>query len=113
MTLAEATVEFGKLVRAIRKEKKLKSSKLAEQVDIEVKHLGRIERGEKRPSFELIVGLADALGVSPARFFAFESETRDPKLLKKRILRQVAGRDLAELSKAAQILEILFSSPGR
>jgi transcriptional regulator with XRE-family HTH domain len=111
MTLANATIEFGKLVRAIRKEKKLKSSKLAEQVGIEVKHLGRIERGEKRPSFELIIALADALGVSPARLFAFESQTKDPKLLKKRIFRQLAGRDLAELNRAAQLLEILFSSP--
>lgn len=113
MTLANATVEFGKLVRAIRKEKKLKSSKVAEQVDIEVKHLGRIERGEKRPSFELIIALADALGVSPAKLFAFESETNDPKLLKKRISRQLAGRDLAQLNRAAQLLEILFSSSSR
>jgi transcriptional regulator with XRE-family HTH domain len=112
MTLAEATVEFGKLVRAIRKEKKLKSSRLAEQVDIEVKHLGRIERGEKRPSFELIIALAEALEVPPTRLFDFESGTPDPNLLKKRVLRQLAGRDAAQLKRAATLLEILFS-PGR
>lgn len=109
MTLAKASVEFGKLVRAIRKERRLKSSFLAERVDIEVKHLGRIERGEKRPSFELIIALADALDVPPARFFDFESGTLDPNLLRKRVVRQLTDRDAAQLKRAATILEILFS----
>lgn len=113
MTLAKATVEFGKLVREIRKERGLKSSKLAEQVDIEVKHLGRIERGEKRPSFELIIALAGALNVSPNKLFEFESDTQNPKLAKRRIARRLAGRDIAQLNRAAEILEILFSSSNR
>jgi transcriptional regulator with XRE-family HTH domain len=110
MTLAEATFAFGQRVRAIRKEKRLASSEIAEAVDIEVKHLGRIERGEKRPSFELIVGLADALQVPLIRLFDFESGTSDPTAAKKRIVGQLAGRDLSQLNKAAAVLEILFAS---
>lgn len=113
MTLSKATAEFGRSIRAIRKERRLKSSQVAERVDIEVKHLGRIERGEKRPSFELIIALADALSVSPSRFFTFDSSTRDPKALKKHILHQLAGRDVAELNRAADILALLFSSSSR
>lgn len=112
MTVETAAAQFGRLVRSIRKEKKLKSSQIAEQLDIEVKHLGRIERGEKRPSFELIIGLANALGVSPDRFFVFETTT-DPKAFKRRIIQQLAGRDAAELRRAAELLESLFSSSAR
>ncbi len=113
MTSAKAAADFGRLVRSIRKEKKLKSSLVAERADIEVKHLGRIERGEKRPSFELIIALADALNVSPSRFFAFDSTSQDPKNLKKRIFQQLAGRDAAQLMKASELLEILFSLSNR
>ncbi len=110
MTVTKAAVDFGRLVRATRKAKKLKSWKVAEQVDIEVKHLGRIERGEKRPSFELIIALAEALSVSPARFFEFEAAYADLKAIKKQIIRQLNSRDVAQLLKAQELIAILFDS---
>ncbi len=55
--------------------------KLAEKVDIGPKHLGRIERGEKVPSFELIIALAKELNASPSAFFHFENVNVDPKFL--------------------------------
>jgi len=109
MSATKAAADFGRLVRAIRKERKLKSSQVAERVDIDVKHLGRIERGEKRPSFELIVALANTLSVSPGKFFAFESTHRDSRTNKKRIAQLLAGRDPAELHRAAELLSILFT----
>jgi transcriptional regulator with XRE-family HTH domain len=42
-----AASQFGGLVRSVRKSRKLKIWQVAEKVDIEVKHLGRIERGER------------------------------------------------------------------
>jgi transcriptional regulator with XRE-family HTH domain len=110
MSVTQAAADFGRLVRAIRKERKLKSWQVAERVNIEVKHLGRIERGEKRPSFELIIALAVTLGVSPSKFFAFESTPRDSKTVKKRIAQQLAGRDTMELHRVAELLAILFPS---
>jgi len=47
--------------------------------------LGEIERGEKRPSFEAIVALADALSTSPAAFFQFDKEENSEKVLRKKI----------------------------
>jgi transcriptional regulator with XRE-family HTH domain len=108
MSAINAAVEFGRLVRSIRKARKLKSWKVAEQVGIEVKHLGRIERGEKRPSFELIVALADALSVSPAEFFEFEPVAADSKSLKREIALQLKPQDLGQLKKARDLLTILF-----
>ena len=72
----EATL-FGQLLRATRKAHNVGLAKLAEKVGIGAKHLGRIERGEKLPSFELIIALANAMGVSPSEFFAFENVKAD------------------------------------
>ena len=54
---------------------------LAEREGNRTKHLGRIERGEKVPSFELIVALARELGASPSAFFHFENANVDPNFL--------------------------------
>jgi hypothetical protein len=54
---------------------------LKENVDIGPKHLGRIDRGEKVPSFEVIITLAKELNASPSAFFHFENANVDPKFL--------------------------------
>lgn len=100
--------KFGSRLRAVRKSRKLKIWQVAEKVNVEVKHLGRIERGEKKPSFDLIVTLAEYLKVSPSRFFDFDSGIADPKALRKQIDQILAERDAKNLHKARQILDILF-----
>jgi transcriptional regulator with XRE-family HTH domain len=99
--------QFGSLVRSVRKSRKLKIWQLAEKVDIEVKHLGRIERGERKPSFDLVISLAKCLNVSPAKFFEFES-TADPKVLRKGIDQILSSLDARQLGYARQILSVLF-----
>ena len=84
-----------------------KMSQLAEKVDIEVKHLGRIERGERQPSFDLIIALAKCLNVSPSKFFEFES-TADPKTLRKNIDQLLSNLDPKQLGVARQVLTALF-----
>jgi transcriptional regulator with XRE-family HTH domain len=96
---------FGQLLRATRKDRKVSLGKLAEKVDIGVKHLGRIERGEKVPSFELIVALARALTASPATFFHFENADVDPKFLTQQVLALLAKRDAKQLRKAYRVLQ--------
>jgi transcriptional regulator with XRE-family HTH domain len=99
--------QFGLLVRSVRKSRKLKIWQVAEKVDIEVKHLGRIERGERQPSFDLIISLAKCLNVSPSKFFDFES-TDDPKTLRKNIERLLMGLDAKQLGQVRQMLSALF-----
>ena len=57
-------IAFGSRVRESRKKLKLTQEALAERVDIAVTYLGEIERGEKTPSLDVLINLADALGVS-------------------------------------------------
>jgi transcriptional regulator with XRE-family HTH domain len=106
MTPAE---QFGSLLRSARKAKKLKIWQVAERVDVEVKHLGRIERGEKKPSFDLIVALATSLDVSPSRFFEFET-SHDPKVLLKQIQKSLLRRDPKQLRRAQLALKLLFDA---
>jgi transcriptional regulator with XRE-family HTH domain len=99
--------QFGSLVRSIRKSRKMKIWQVAEKVDIEVKHLGRIERGERQPSFDLILSLAECLSVSPARFFEFDS-TGDPKTIRKNVDRLISNLDAKQLEQVHRILNTLF-----
>lgn len=99
--------QFGSLVRSVRKSRKLKIWQVAEKVDIEVKHLGRIERGERQPSFDLVISLARCLNVSPSKFFDFDS-TADQKTLRKNIDQLLSGLDAKQLAQARQLLSTLF-----
>jgi transcriptional regulator with XRE-family HTH domain len=103
-----AAAKFGALVRASRKANGLKAWQVAERADIDVKHLGRIERGEKQPSFDLIIALARVLNVSPSKFFEFELTGLDPKALRSQIEILLKYRDQTELQRAREILRILF-----
>lgn len=99
---------FGQLLRATRKAHKLRLGQLAERADTGVKHLGRIERGEKQPSFELIIALAKAMNVSPSVFFEFDDAHADPKFLREQMRQLVGKGDLKQLRKAHRILRVLF-----
>jgi transcriptional regulator with XRE-family HTH domain len=99
--------QFGVLLRSVRKSRNLKIWQVAESVDIEVKHLGRIERGERQPSFDLIISLAKCLNVSPSKFFEFES-TADPKVVRKSIDQLLSNLDAKQLGQARQVLNSLF-----
>ena len=96
---------FGRLLRATRKDRKMSLGKLAEKVDIGVKHLGRIERGEKVPSFELIIALAKELNTSPATFFHFENANADSKFLAQQLQALLTQRDARQLRKAFRVLQ--------
>jgi transcriptional regulator with XRE-family HTH domain len=95
---------FGQLLRATRKAHNMGQAELAEKVGIGAKHLGRVERGEKVPSFELIVDLANAMGESPSVFFEFENATVDQRVLKERLRQLLEKRDLAQLRRAYRVL---------
>jgi transcriptional regulator with XRE-family HTH domain len=103
-----AAAQFGAMVRANRKARGLKVWQVAEKANIDAKHLGRIERGEKHPSFELIIALAQALSVSPARFFEFETTALDHKTLRKQIDALLKDRKQEELQRAREVLNALF-----
>jgi len=106
----DASAQFGTRLRTVRKARKLKIGQLADRVDIGVKHLGRLERGEKHPSFELIIALAQAMNVSPATFFEFDPPQTDPRILKKQLDQLLAERDVKQLQQVQRLLRAFFDS---
>jgi transcriptional regulator with XRE-family HTH domain len=101
---------FGRLLRAVREAHNLSIGELAERAGTDSKHLGRIERGEKRPSFDLIISLANAFPVSPSVFFLFEDAQSDKKAVRQQVQELLRRSDLKELQKAYKLLSVGLKS---
>jgi transcriptional regulator with XRE-family HTH domain len=101
-------VSFGRRVRALRKAKRLRIADLAEKANTGIKHLGRIERGEKQPSFDLIISLARALNTSPSALFDFDIGYNDLKKLRSRLTQLIEKGDVVQLRQIARLLQVLF-----
>lgn len=54
----------GQAIRALRLERDLTQESLAHRAGITVGHLSKIERGHSNPTWETVVGIAEALGIS-------------------------------------------------
>ncbi|WP_260093298.1 helix-turn-helix domain-containing protein [Phaeobacter inhibens] len=64
------TVEdFGKRLRALRKERGYSQESFALTVELDRTYIGGIERGERNPGLKTIVRIADALDVPVADLF--------------------------------------------
>jgi len=58
----------------------MSQEKLAEKARVHINYISLLERGQRNPSLDICMKLADALGVSPAVFFAkFEPQKPRPK----------------------------------
>lgn len=76
---------FGRRLRELREGAKLTQVELAAAVDLDPKHIGTLERGEKTPSFDAVERLAKVLKVHYYELFL-------PDELES--LNDEAGRDL-------------------
>ena len=99
---------FGRLLRTARKAHKLSLGQLAEKAGTDPKHLGRIERGEKQPSFKLVIELAKAMNVSPSVFFQFEDAQADQKVAKRQVQQLLNTADTRQLQKAYRVLRTML-----
>lgn len=63
--------DFGMNLRRVRKEKGVTQEQLAFDTEIELRQLGRIERGEINTGISSVFKLAKALGVKPKELFDF------------------------------------------
>jgi transcriptional regulator with XRE-family HTH domain len=72
---------LGARIKELRKLRGLSQEKLAEIINIDPKHLSRIEVGRSFPSMDTLEGIAKALKVELKEFFAFEHHIKDSKEL--------------------------------
>lgn len=104
----DAQALFGSRIRSVREAAKLSREITAEKSEINANYLGEIERGEKWPSIEVIQRLAEALHVSPATFFEFQSEEVDASILQTTLHELLANRRTEDLQQAVRVLKALF-----
>lgn len=68
--------QFGQSVQDLRKQKGLTQEDLAEEVGVDRSYMGFIERGEKNPTLDKVMKIADALDVDAADLFYFQKSEK-------------------------------------
>lgn len=53
-----AQIELGLRIKMLRTEKGLTQEKLAEALGVSLEHIGKIERGKRTPSLDLVIAMA-------------------------------------------------------
>lgn len=53
-----AQIELGLRIKSLRTEKELTQEKLAESLGISVEYVGKIERGKRTPSLDLVIAMS-------------------------------------------------------
>ncbi len=81
MDYNEARQRFAARLRALRREKNLTQEQLAERINKSIEHISFLERGERSPSFEVILDIAEILGISVASLMNIEQSTTGTDLI--------------------------------
>jgi transcriptional regulator with XRE-family HTH domain len=98
--------QFGKRLRAARKAAGVKQGVLAKALDVDPKHISRLERGRVKPSFDLICRAGRFLN---APFLELEIADDNPSVLKKRITRDLDTVEVEQLRRVHRVLKALIS----
>jgi len=78
----ETTKELlGARIKELRKAKRLSQDQLSEKINIDPKHLSRIEVGKSYPSLDTLEKIAQALGVEMKDLFEFMHHAKSKKPL--------------------------------
>lgn len=95
---------LGARIQEIRKQKNLKQAELAELIDIDSKHMSKIECGRCYPSFELLDRIALKLNVPISNFLETEHLQTKEKLLEE-IVCKLKNADENKFRTAYKILK--------
>lgn len=89
----ENNYAFGNYITELRKKKKLSQTELGEKLGVSNKAVSKWENGASYPSTDLILPLANALGVSVEEILASISQSKAEKTRLRRFLDTVLGRE--------------------
>ena len=100
---------LGERIKELRKAKGLSQNSLSEKVDIETKHLSRIEVGKSYPSLDTLQRIAKALEADLKDFFDFTPEMTREQCLK-RISTLLKNASSSELSLILRLIKTITQS---
>lgn len=93
---------IGIKLKRLRQRKKLSQEVLAEKVGISPKYVSSIERGKENPTLDILIKLAQTLGVEIEEVFAISHEESDPKKLRElvnQLMKEADGEKLRIIVK--------------
>jgi len=99
---------FGKRLRAARIAAGVKQGPLAKALDVDPKHISRLERGKVKPSFDLICQASRFLKVSPSLLLDLDAAEENSSGLKERIRRLLETTDVKQIQRAYRVLRGLL-----
>jgi transcriptional regulator with XRE-family HTH domain len=93
---------IGKKIKEIRELRNLKQKDLSERIGKSAAYLNAVEKGNKKPSLDLIISIADALDIDPGEImFRSANISQIKKILQKSNFTQL----LEELKSNFQLLK--------
>ncbi len=99
---------LGRRVKELRKLRGLSQEYLSEMVDIDPKHLSRIEVGRSFPSLDTLERLANALKVELKDFFEFAHEARSSRELREVLSGMLKEADEEKLRLLVKIVRAVI-----
>lgn len=102
IALGDKFMDIGKRIKNIRKGKNMQANVLAKKAFISQSYLSDIENGRTTPSLDKLTTICDALGITLAEFFGYESELT-PDLM--RLLENMKKLTEEERSHLADFIE--------
>lgn len=116
----EIVGRFGEKLRQVRVQRGMSQAQLAEQAQVSVAYVGRLERGGAAPGIDLVAKLASALGCKAAELMPDEDQPDARGVLREQARRRfdalVEKADEGTLSLLSQLLARLSettSSPDK
>ncbi len=99
---------IGARIKELRKQAGLTQEQLAEAVELDARHLSRLEVGKHFPSLDSLERIAVALNVPLVEFFQFASDD-SPAALRAYIARFVKGANVAQLRLAVKAIKLVVT----
>ena len=99
---------FGKRLKAARIAAGIGQGPLAKALDVDPKHISRLERGKVKPSFDLVCQAGRFLKVSPGVLLEFDAAEENASALKEQIRRLLETADGKQLQRARRVLKALL-----
>jgi len=107
--MSEIQKMVGERIRHFRKEKGLSQEDLASLANLHATYIGQLERGEKNPTLNSMLKIADALGISLEQLFQameMNNESKDYTLIK--IITFLQTKSVEEQKFVLKFLQMLF-----
>ncbi len=99
--------QFGKRIKELREKKNYSQEQLAQIVNMEPRHISRIETGNSFTTIENIYKIAKALDVTMSSIFEFEHK-KDFKTIQDEIIKIVKNSNNKELEIIFRIIKSIF-----